>query len=146
MIQQEIHKSQQAQRFNLNSIPRHTHNSIDSPAVFQPTFTYAGEIGSDGTVGLLPQGWTAVKNGIGDFSIFHNLGTTLYSIVASAQQSTNIVVAATIESFENQIDFSWWNVQGTSVHAPADTSFTFLLTNISSKLTKFPIYYGSIVS
>lgn len=35
LIQQEIHKNQQAQRFNLNSIPRHTHNGVDSPPVNQ---------------------------------------------------------------------------------------------------------------
>lgn len=141
LIRSEVQKISQVGRFGVSNTQRHIHNDIDSPYVFQPILTYVGEIGSNGTVGLLPQGWTVTYNGTGSYSITHNLGTRLYSVVASAQQSTNSVVSPVLESFDDGFDANWFTSSGA-----ADTSFTFILVNINNKSTKLPSYYGSIVS
>ncbi len=143
IVQQELHKTAQSNRFNVQNQGRHIHNDLDAPYVFQPILTYVGQIGSDGTVGLLPNGWTASWNGssTGAYSIFHNLNSRLYGVVASATQSTNTPALPVINPFENQFDIDFFSV----VPSHQDTSFSFILTIINNKTTKIPTYYGSII-
>lgn len=56
-VKQQIQASASANRFHLTSIPRHIHNNIDSPFVYQPTQIYTGNITSTGG-GTFPKGWT----------------------------------------------------------------------------------------
>lgn len=142
LIQSEIHKTSQSNRFNVQNQGRHIHNDLDSPYVFQPILTYIGFVGYDGSVILLPTGWSITHVGAGEYTITHNLNTQLYAVVVTAQQSTNAVVTAIVEERINDFDVSMIN------HVPAleDSSFTFILTNINNKTSKLPAYGGNIAS
>lgn len=135
-------------RFGLNAIPRHTHNNVDSPYVFQPILTYVGFIPYTGNVintvlqSLIPKGWTVVYNGTGSYSITHNLNTTLYVVVASAQQSTNQIVSPVIEMFQNSFDVNWFDTNPVA----QNTSFTFNLTVIGNRSQTLPTYVGTLTS
>lgn len=144
-IQQGIQQAASANRFTLGGIQRHTHNNVDSPYTFEPILTYVGIINYDGTYSLLPKGWTVVKDpaNLGTYYITHNLGTVLYSCVASCFQSTNIFGVPVIEGFANEVDFTWGDV---ATGAKADTSFYFILTVINNKSTTLPSYVGSAVN
>lgn len=141
MIQQEIHKSQQAQRFNLNSIPRHTHNGVDSPITFQPTFTYGCAVNKDGTPALLPQGWTSKRNGFGSYTITHSLGSLLYVPTISQYSQTNNLISQLLAGTDT-IGISWFEVAVGAV----DSAFYMNVTIVNSKSTKFPVYYGTLVN
>lgn len=139
LIQQEIHKTSQSGRFNVTNTQRHIHNNIDSPYAFQPILTFVGSIGSDGTIFLLPKGWSASHDDVGQYSIVHNLGTRQYSVVTSALQSTNVVAVPVIQPLlDNSFSINWFNTSPTI----KDTAFNFLLTNVNNKSQKIPTYYG----
>lgn len=141
MIQQEMHKSQQVQRFNLNSIPRHTHNGIDSPSVFQPVFSYAGQINPDGTVVLLPSGWTITVSGTGVYTITHKLNTLLYTVNANCIFVNSYNVVSITKNANNFIVNTFFYPA-----TPFNSGFMFNLTNINNKSTIPPGYYGSSVT
>lgn len=141
MIQQEIHKSQQAQRFNLNSIPRHTHNGVDSPTIFQSSFVYAGAVNTDGTPALLPQGWTSKIGTAGSYTITHNLNTELYSASFTGYaEPANTIFQAILGT--NVMNISSFEVGVGAV----SNAFYFLLINTNNLSTIPPIYYGSLVN
>ena len=52
---------------------------------------FAGHILSDGAVGRLPSGWSAVRNSTGDYTITHNLGGTSYIFVGNSVTLSAIV-------------------------------------------------------
>lgn len=45
IVRGEIKKNDSGSRFGLSPIPRHIHNNVDSPYVFQPILTYSGLVG-----------------------------------------------------------------------------------------------------
>lgn len=142
-IRQEIQKVATANRFQLTSIPRHIHNEIDSPLTFQPILNYIGFVPYDGNIHgaaletILPTGWTVTKNSTGNYTVKHNLGTILYSVVASASQSTNVKVSTVTTANANDVTFTWWDENGVA----QDTSFNFVLVQINNKKTTLPTYY-----
>lgn len=103
-----------------------------------PTFTYAGFIPYDPldpTLGLvLPSGWTIEKYATGEFSITHNLGTELYSVVAVCAQSTNDIAIPVVNAFKNSVEIFWFDV------GAVDTSFFFTLTQINNRSMTQPNY------
>lgn len=134
-------KADAANRFRLTPTNRHVHNNTDAPFVFLPYQIYGGFVPYDGDVNgvleaILPRGWTVTYNGAGSYSIFHNLGTFNYIVVATASQSTNVVVACVSESFENQVDFNWFDTSS----ANQDTSFNFILILLNGNSATFPTY------
>lgn len=160
LIQQEFQKSNSASRFQLTPTSSHNHDGINTPTTFQPILTYVGAIASDGTVLLLPQGWTVFKDtaaGDGIYYVTHNLsssrgggvstaslagGTAFYSCTASAIQSTNIFAVPVVSAFPNEVDFVWGDI---ATAAKADTGFNFILTVINNRKTTIPSYYGQYV-
>ncbi len=138
IVRQEIQSSASGGRFGLNPIQRHTHNNVDSPYVFQPTFIYAGYVGSDGSVLLLPNGWTSSFDGSHTYTVTHNIGS-IYIVNASPIQSTNHVCSPVIEPFSNSFDVSWFDVNGSGT----TTGFGFILTVINNKSMSNPIYVGT---
>lgn len=147
IIQQEIRSSATSSRFQVKSIDQHKHNNIDSPATYSPVLTYIGFVPSDGNVNggleyILPKGWTLLYNGTGSYTITHNLGTMLYSVVVSATQSTNNVVAAVISPFANEFDSNWF--LSSDAITPTDTSFFFILTQINNKKSSLPQYISNV--
>ncbi len=142
IVQQEIQKSSNSSRFNVNSVPQIKINSLNTSNTPSTVFTYIGFVPYDGNIAgilevILPLGWTVTHNGTGNYTVTHNLGTILYSVVASAAQSTNVKVSTVTTANENDVTFSWWDETG----AAQDTSFNFILTQISNKRTTFPLYY-----
>ena len=142
-IQAGIQKASAANRFQLTSSQRHTHNDIDSPYVFQPILTYIGLILINGTIaapaagaypGTLPTGWTVNHAGTGDYILTHNLNTTFYACVASPLGTTTAVSLAVSTT---QVEFAWFD---TATQALTDTPFMFILTTINNKKTKLPTY------
>lgn len=139
-IRSEIHKTSQSNKFNVSSIQRHIHNDLDAPYVFQPILTYVGRVNSDGTVALLPVGWTVTALGSGEYLIRHNLNTYLYS-VTFASQNLNTLVAPSLLMEKDDFDVTW---NTTEIPTGTDSSFCFILTNIDNKSTKIPRYYGTL--
>jgi len=63
---------------NLNVLDLFTYDGINQPVIF------SGEVlGGPGTFVTAPVGWTIVKNGIGDYTITHNLNTDPTYLVCS---------------------------------------------------------------
>lgn len=138
MINQSMAKLSQANRFNISSIPRHIHNDIDSPFTFQPVKTYVGSIGADGTIGILPIGWSVTVESTGSYLITHNLSTAIYSVVASANFSYAVPVLQPLQnSFEVIME-----INGN----PTNTAFSFIMTVINNKATKTTQYGGDFTS
>ncbi len=145
LIQQEIQGHASSARFGLNSIPRHIHNNLDSPYVFQPILIYIGSIDGTGGVNLLPNGWT-LAGGVGVYTVTHNLGSdALYVVTASA--------SADFGSGFDVVNIS--NPNGTSVtfqvFNPSTLSlsvcnFFFSLTVINNRSQQLPTYYGNMLS
>jgi len=133
-IAEKVYKKLGTQ-YGVSKVPLHYHNGVDSPVIIRPDVTYIGfvpyEPPYDTTTAyqfVLPGGWSAVRNGTGDYTITHNLGLAsninFYSVVAQATQSTNEKVASVLSMFENTFDLLWFRcTDGVAVN----TSFTFQL-------------------
>jgi hypothetical protein len=131
LVQQLMAKSSQSGRFNIQNIPSHIHNGVDSPLVYQPVLTYGGSVTSGGVSQFLPKSWT-VKGGGGTYTIIHNLNTLLYVVNASAQ-SGSIATSATLS-------LNSFVVHTFSSGGPTASAFTFTLTNLNNKSTQTPVY------
>lgn len=140
LVRSEIHKSSQTGRFNVQNQGRHTHNDIDSPYVFQPILSYVGLINSDGTIALLPVGWTVDYTAPSEYVINHNLGTLLYSVTFTSN-NLNVLVAPSMFNDVNNFVVVW---NKTSNSAGQASSFNFTLTTINNKTQKLPKYYGTL--
>lgn len=136
-IQTGIARMAQNSRFNISPIARHIHTGLGSPTTAQPTFTYVGLISDDGTIGILPNGWTASNPSTGIFKITHNLGTLAYVVVASALGNAT-AAAVDLAVNKNFVNFTWLT-PGTSP-APIDVSFFFQLTTIANTNISNPVY------
>lgn len=66
-----------------NLFVNHRHNLIDGTKSLPGATAYAGYL-NNGTAVLLPTGWTSGKNGTGDYTVTHNLGTTNYAVAVTA--------------------------------------------------------------
>lgn len=73
---------------------------------------------------------------IGQYTVIHNLGSTGYSVVATAQQGTNEKVVPVVTSLDNQFDIYWFDLSGEFKL----TSFDFILMQINNKSATFPSY------
>lgn len=136
IVQQEISSYASRSRFNVQGIPQHIHNGVDAPITFQPVLTYIGLLSAD-EIGILPTGWTAVKNGTGDFTIIHNLDTFAYAVVASP---TGLTGDVDITTDNNNAELSWF---AAGTNTPQDTPFYFILTTIANKKTSLPTYQST---
>lgn len=141
-IKKGISQSRSQSGFGVSLVPNHTHNGVDSPVLYSPTTTYIGFVPSDGDIGgtlevILPVGWSIEYSGTGEYIVHHNLGSGLYSCVATATQSTDVVVECVISPFANEVDFFWFNGGAAT---PQDTSFSFILVQINNKRQAFPKY------
>lgn len=138
IIRQEIQTNTSSSRFALNSIPKHIHNDIDSPTIYQPTLIYTGKIAYNGSTILLPRGWTATQVDVAGYSVTHNLNTLLYTVIATPTQSLNNVVSPVVSEFQNTFEIYWFD----SASAQSPTSFDFALINVANKAQKNPTYTG----
>lgn len=141
MIQQEVHKLSQVNRFNIASTQRHIHNDIDSPYTFQPILTYVGNISSTGGILLLPIGWSVTYQGTGDYLVTHNLGTQSY-VVTATSENLNALIVPTITAFPNSFEIT---TIASGVGA-VDSTFMFSLVNVNNKSDKLPQYGGSLLN
>lgn len=148
-IQQGIQQHASGARFGLSPIPRHIHNNVDSPYVFQPILTYIGVIGigvanqNPVTINLLPKGWVVNWISLGHYSVTHNLDTTQYGCVATAAQSTNVYAVPVVSSFKNITYFTWLDA---ATGFNADTGLSFTLTVIGNRNTQLPVYVGTQIT
>lgn len=145
LIQQEIRGNESRSRFGIQSVPYHVHNNIDAPTVFTPYGLYAGFVPSDGDANsilgcFLPSGWTLSTSSTGVYTVVHNLGTSLYAVVADASQSTNEKVAPVVapDQTGNQFTISWFRCSdGTG----QDTSFTFIVMQVNNRSATSANYF-----
>lgn len=82
---------------------------------------YFGSVASDGTAVSLPVGWTSVKNGSGDYTVTHDLGTNNVGVTVNPMTAFGItkITAVGANSFEVQ----FVNDSGSTV----DSTFIFIL-------------------
>lgn len=134
MMQEEIRKSNSSGRFGIQSIPHHTHNGVDSLPVYSPTYSFVGFVPYDTTDSSLgffiPKGWSVANDSTGNYQIFHNLGTQLYSFVADTTQGTGDKVSCVVSPFNDQVEINWYK---TSDGSAVDVSFNFILTQINNR-------------
>lgn len=131
-------------RFDLTSIPRHVHNGIDSPPVFQPVVTYVGNINDNGFPTLLPSGWTSLQTGTGTYKITHNLGPSAnYSLViqpylnGSGMLANFEIPAAANDNYFNVYTYGVGALGGVFA---LDDAFFFLLTVVNNRSVQIPSY------
>lgn len=140
LIKQTVAGLQSSARFQLSPNNRHVHNNVDAPFVFLPYTLYGGFVPYDPTItsleSILPKGWTLRHDATGFYALVHNLGTSLYTCVVTATQSTNMVVSAVVSSFENEVEIGWFD----SSSSPQDTSFNFILMEVTNSNASFPTY------
>lgn len=93
------------------------------------------------TPNLIPKGWTISYGGTGEYTITHNLNTLFYTCIASAAQSSNAFAIPIIETFANEVTFTWGGgMLGDTEFSRQDTGFFFQLTTIANKNITFPTY------
>lgn len=143
LIQQEIVKSNNNNRFNVNAIPQQKINIGNISNTPSQVFTYIGLVSfsyiSGRNFSTLPSGWVVQWQGNGQFELIHNLNTTLYSVVATANNANTAFAAATLTLSENTVFFNWYS----SSNVPTDyvdTDFSFILVVVNNKKTSFPTY------
>lgn len=120
----------------MQNIPYHTHNGTDSPYVYSNTYTYIGSISSDGSILILPQGWSVIRASTGIYEIIHNLNTNLYSVSAVAINTNGVPL---VNGNDISVGFVIaWTKANTA--AALDTDFIFTLTAYTAVPTKPPIY------
>lgn len=162
MMRDEIRRNDNSSRFQLQSIPKHTHNGVDSVFLVQPTQTYIGLIqgGTTDPVAatvLLPKGWTLNINTTGTptytYVITHNLSSSQGS---AGTVSSNAIYAVSIQINEGD-SFLFFapsiieNADEFIVNFRQDTggsvapSFAFSLTVINNRSLNPPSYYGSLL-
>lgn len=81
----------------------------------------AGSVLANGTANFLPSGWSVIRGGNGDYTLTHNLGTTLYSFVGTTHDGEFVWVltkSANSIRIQTQIPAS----------ALSDSDWDFLLT------------------
>lgn len=146
IVQQELAKSNSKGQFGVNTMPKHTHNGVDSVSIFSPTITYTGFVPSTGdafdpnyTI-ILPSGWSLEKVSTGIYNILHNLDTNLYTVTvcnASGEPlSFNEVIPIVIVA-QNLFRVHWWDVNSLVF---ADANFYFQLVQPNNKRNALPTY------
>lgn len=163
IVREEINRNHGNSRFSLQSIPKHTHNGVDSVFVVQPTQTYIGLI-LGGTVDpveatvLLPKGWkldinTTVGPTTYTYVITHNLSSSqggggtvsknaIYAVAIQINEADlYLIFAPSIQENADEFTVNFRQSTGGSV-AP---SFTFSLTVINNRSLNPPSYYGALL-
>ena len=88
-VQQMINAHENKSQFSVSAVPQHKHtgasdgSQISYSSLKGVPQIYAGYL-SSGVAVFLPAGWTSVKNGAGNYTVTHNLGTTRYAVVATS--------------------------------------------------------------
>lgn len=141
-IQQGIQQAASANRFQLSGIPRHVHNGIDSPVVFQPIITYVGLVSFLGISVFLPKGWTVAQGTVpGNYVVTHNLGPgvlyTVSAIPSADSGSGHDSISYSIGSNNNNVDFFIFN---TTTGAASVCDFQFTLTVVNNRSAQIPSY------
>lgn len=151
IVRAEIQNHASGARFGLNSIPRHTHNGVDSPPAFQPVITYVGLMNQNGTGAFLPSGWVAYITGAPlayTYVVIHNLSgggsssavATVYSVVACVQ-SSGLFVTPVVTEYANYFTVEFIN----SLGQQPDTPYSFFLTATNNKPLTLVTYSGSLI-
>lgn len=143
MIKEEIRTSNSSLRFQQTAIPKHIHNGVDSPFVFNPSQIYAGSIIVDINAQILagiPVGWGIENPSVGQYKIIHNLGTTAYLVVATpwSQVPTSFVAALVYDSNASQYFTVSISDYQTATLRPG--SFQFFLLNVDNRTLTPPRY------
>lgn len=140
LVRSEIQKASSASRFQLTMTSKHIHNNVDAPFVFQPSMNYGGIVQLDGVGLALPKGWTVTYNGTGSYTITHNLNTTLYVAMVSPILSITLPVAS-VTPGDNSFEVLWTDTgTPTDPRVRSDTSFSFLLVDLTNKSDSPPSY------
>lgn len=137
IVREEISRSSAGGRFNIQSLPYHTHNGIDAPFATQPLITYIGLIGLTGTVGILPTGWTVAYTPTGRYQVTHNLGSFQY-IINATPAGTIGLVAISID--DNIVEFDWFDASSTAQNTP----FFFTLSIANNRKVAPPTYQTTV--
>lgn len=85
---------------NIKSPAHLTINGVPQPTVF------AGIIEADGTAIILPAGWTSVRNSVGNYTITHNLNTTIPFMVTFAPMNGHFRCSQNNRT-ANSFDVDW---------------------------------------
>lgn len=140
-VKQQIQAADAAKRFQLSSIPRHIHNGIDSPPVFQSTVIFAGYINDDGTTGSpFPIGWAVIHVGTGLYNIIHGLLEGSYSVAITPGGNAiapTTFVGFQVEPLTGSVDVEFFD---TSTQVNTDSGFFITLTQINNRSVSLPIY------
>lgn len=137
MITTALTSYDQNQRFGVSTVPFHNHNGINSPVIKTPVTSYVGYIGPDGETGaIFPKGWSVQYTNVGgvqpNYTIFHNLGNTNYTIVFTSYDKAYIPILYGLDETgspdygktANQISVQWYDPVGAAL---AQNSFQFAL-------------------
>ena len=139
MIKEEIRLSNSSLRFQQTGIPRHIHNGIDSPPVFQQTVTYVG-LSSDATgTYAFPIGWTEEQLAAGRYKIRHNLNSQNYIVNVTPWDvsGTNFIPTVVFDDdYPNSFNVYIVNTTPSYVNA----NYMFSLTQTDNKSITPPRY------
>lgn len=145
-VRQQIQQAASANRFQLSGIPRHIHNNVDSPFVFQPTATYVGKVLSSGDSSVpFPVSFSSIQVATGEYFVKTGFDETFYVplICPSGNAiSPSIFVSWIVETVTGGTYGSGFYVTffDTSTQTNTDTDFYFMVTNISNQSPIPPQY------
>lgn len=147
MIRQEIAKSSQLGRFNIQNVQQHEHGGVGSRTTLQPTRIYGGAIDTDGAGLILPTGWTSsielVPNIV--YTVNHNLDTSTYIVsVLQIIPDSGFIGSPTIAPGINKFELTFLNVADGAENI--QTPFYFILININNKSQVSQNYDGPWLS
>jgi hypothetical protein len=108
------------------NISSRTINSIDDLksalawlGVGASSSSYIGRVDSAGVAVSLPAGWTSARNGTGDYTITHNLGSAAYIVLLQSDGAASVPVIHTRGS--NSLRTTFFSLAASLT----DTSFDF---------------------
>lgn len=152
LVDQAVKDNDSRGRFNVQSIPKHTHNGIDSVPIYSPTHTYTGYVPADGIINnssqtvLFPSGWRCslieqVPQPEVTYAIFHNLNTNLFTVNVTQVTGTPITfqssVIPVVAAADRAFLVFWWDFAlGEFVRA----NFHFQLVQPNNKVTPLTTY------
>jgi hypothetical protein len=141
IVQREVASQYAARQFGQSAVPRHVHNGVDAPPVFNPTRVFAGNVPSSGNladseVPLMPNGWTVSLEAGNVYKVTHNLGTEFYTVTACQTGQSAQAIFPETACQDNFFEITWITV-GLATRLQ---DFQFVLTQINNRATQFPSY------